>query len=430
MNDTPIKPYFPCVRACEGFPHRHERTHANMPKNSKNNPPLGNIRKSQVSVGIKGLEPNSYNSVIARVERFALQDMACDILPLNSKKSSGKPIKHNIKTCLKCRITKTKGVTVFYNEKRKKAQYGNLQLCKSVWDCPVCSMRISEGRGAELRQGINNWKKKGGSVYLVTFTNRHHFGDVLDDLLGGQKNALINFWQKNKIKDTLKVLGYKGRITATEVTYSSANGWHPHYHMLFFFEQPINEKSLKYFLATEWQKSCIRVGLKEPSIKRGVDVRDGMSADEYVSKFGKDQKWGLDKEVTKWHSKKGFNDSFTPWDFLRMAINEPNNYKWRKLFREYADCFHGRRQLSWSPNLSKLLGVKVAKDEELAEQKDNESIEIKELSLQIWDLIKRSKKRAEFLHAVELDYIDGTNRANDLIMKLAKAYIKKVIDTS
>ncbi|WP_025645669.1 MULTISPECIES: hypothetical protein [unclassified Psychrobacter] len=63
---------------------------------------------------------------------------------------------------------------------------------------------------------MDNWTTQGGAVYLITFTNTHHVGDNLDDLLQGQKKAFIKLWGMRKVKKTMKALGYKGRIVATE----------------------------------------------------------------------------------------------------------------------------------------------------------------------------------------------------------------------
>ena len=84
-----------------------------------------------------------------------------------------------------------------------------------------------------MKSAVDNWQRRGGYVYLVTVTNRHHKGDNLPDLLKGQSKAKQKLWEKRKVKDMMKSLGYSGRITATEVTYGN-NGWHPHYHILMF----------------------------------------------------------------------------------------------------------------------------------------------------------------------------------------------------
>ena len=91
----------------------------------------------------------------------------------------------------------------------------------------------NRGQTGRVKKGLANWIDAGGHAYLVTFTNSHHKGDNLGDLLQGQKKAFVKFWEKRKVKEMLKRLGYNGRIVATEVTWGQDNGWHPHYHMIF-----------------------------------------------------------------------------------------------------------------------------------------------------------------------------------------------------
>ena len=106
----------------------------------------------------------------------------------------------------------------------KKAHYGNLITCGSVWTCPVCSARISEQRRQKLKLAMTNWRKQVGSVYLLTLTNPHYCGDNLKQLLEGQKKALKYLWCDRKPKEMLNKLGKEGHIIATEVTYGD-NGF-------------------------------------------------------------------------------------------------------------------------------------------------------------------------------------------------------------
>jgi hypothetical protein len=328
---------------------------------------------------------------------------------------------HQVRNCLRAKITKKKGVTLFYNVEREQANFGNLQRCYSVWNCPICSMTITEGRRSELKQGLVNWIETGGHAYLVTFTNSHHRGDGLESLLQGQKKAFVKFWQKRKVTEMLKRLGYNGRIVATEVTWGQDNGWHPHYHMIFFFDHEINAQGLQSFLALQWQDACIKAGLKAPDLIHGVDVRNGTYAAEYVSK------WGLEEEVTKGHLKKGLNGSLTPFDLLR-GCSANNHYK--TLFKEFADVFKGKQQLVWSKGLKDLLGIKQITDEELIEETEKTSIEIRELGDLIWQLILKYEKRAHVLHLVEQDYQNGTNTLYDFIDGLAQLHAGEMIRNS
>jgi hypothetical protein len=365
---------------------------------------LGILTKLASSPDFEGLRANA----LRRSEKYILQDESTKLLPTE-----------RVRFCLRHRVTTDECVTVRYNESRGIAHYSNVQRCGSVWVCPVCAAQISEGRRQELKQAMQKWRDQRGAVYLLTLTNPHHQGDNLDGLLAGQKKALKYLWSDRKPKDMFKVLGKVGHIIASEVTHG-VNGWHPHYHILLFFERPINEKALQSFIALQWQNCCKKAGLKIPSIEHGCDIQDGTYADKYVSK------WGLEDEMTKGHTKRGREGSATPWDLLRQS--EEGCERSGRLFQQYASAFKGKIQLRWSKGLKALLLLDETTDEQLATKTDKDSIEIRQIALEIWRLIKRYKVRADFLKAVEMDVIDGCGRADSLIMEIAQKYVKDHID--
>ena len=366
---------------------------------------LGILTKSQSSLDFKGLA----QIALRRATNYSLQNEAVKLLP-----------NERVRFCLRHRVDATKGIEVKYNEKREQAHYSNVQRCGSVWTCPICSAQISEGRRQELKQGMAHWQRMGqdGAVYLLTLTNPHYYGDNLAQLLEGQKKALAYLWGDRKSKEMFKALGKVGHITATEVTHG-VNGWHPHYHILLFFKKPINSKALRNFLASCWQNCCEKSGLKVPSLEHGVDLRDGKYADKYVSK------WGLADEVTKGHIKKGREGSLTPWDLLRQS--EAGCEKSGRLFQVFAAAFKGKRQLSWSRGLKRLLEVDEVTDEELATETEKDSVEVDILAMEIWRLILRYKSRADYLKAKEHDIKYGSQRADNLVMELAERYTKDYI---
>ncbi len=377
---------------------------------------LGIYTKSPVMLENKGFEKFTkiYNKALIRVERYALQDKARKILTQKVQRGEKWAYVHRVNYCLHSLVDKNKGVGLMYNTERKTANFKNLQRCCSVWNCAVCSAIISEGRRAELKQGLDTWTSRGGSVYLVTFTNRHHVGDRLDDLLKGQKKAFDKFWAKTKIVKMLKTLGFEGRITATEVTYG-VNGWHPHYHMIFFFSHEINVQALQSFLAVEWQIACEKAGLKSPTLSNGVDVQNGTFASEYVSK------WGIDYEMTKGHTKKGREGGLTPFDLLRLSQNPKDEYAC--LFREFADVFKGRRQLVWSDALKSKLAIEQKTDKQIVSETEEKSELVRELSVEIWYLVKLYNVKAQILDYFEQDYLDNGRRVDDFVMSLAKKFI-------
>ena len=367
---------------------------------------LGKITKSASKPVFKGLGDDFVilrSKAQLRVKRFLLQDQACELLP-----------SERVNNCLKKRISKDKGVIVKYNPITRQACYGNLQLCGSVWNCAICAAKISEKRRSELKKGIAQHRKNGGYVYLLTLTNSHHHGDNLALLMSGQKKALKYLWSDRKSKEHFSELGKVGHITANEVTHGK-NGWHPHMHILMFFDEAVDIKELQTFIAKYWQHCCKKAKLKEPSLEHGCDITDGKFADRYVSK------WGLEEEMTKGHIKKGREGGNTPFDLLRLS--EGGCERSGRLFKEYAAAYKGKRQLSWSSGLKKLLLVEEITDQQAAESEDEGSIEEQELAMEMWRLVLIYKARGDLLKAFELDKFDGGNRFDMLITDLAERYV-------
>jgi len=367
---------------------------------------LGKITKSASTPIFNGLG-NDFEILRSkaqlRVKRFLLQEEACKLLP-----------SERVNNCLKKRVSKDQGVLLKYNPVTKAACYGNLQLCGSVWNCAVCAAKISEKRRSELKQGIARHRKNGGHVYLLTLTNSHHHGDNLQQLMAGQKKALKYLWSDRKPKEHFAELGKVGHITANEVTHGK-NGWHPHMHILMFFDKAVDIKELQTFIAKYWQHCCKKSKLKEPNLENGCDITDGSFADRYVAK------WGIEEEMTKSHIKKGREGGLTPFDLLRLS--EGGCERSGQLFQQYAAAYKGKRQLSWSNGLKDLLGVPKTTDKQLAEAEDAESIEEEELALEIWRLVLIYKARGELLKVFELDKFDDGNRFNILIDDLAERYV-------
>lgn len=367
---------------------------------------LGKITKSASTPIFNGLGDDFVilrSKACLRVKRFLLQEEACKLLP-----------NERINNCLKKRISKDSGVLIKYNPITKHACYGNLQICSSIWNCAICAAKISEQRRSELKQGIAKHRANGGYVYLLTLTNSHHCGDNLPLLMSGQKKALKYLWSDRKSKEHFAELGIIGHITANEVTHGK-HGWHPHMHILIFSDKKLDIEALQAFIAKYWQHCCKKAKLKIPSLDYGCDITDGSFADRYVSK------WGLEEEMTKGHIKKGREGGNTPFDLLRLS--QDGCEKSGDLFKEYAAAYKGKRQLSWSKGLKKLLLIEDVTDVVIAESEDENASEEHELAMEIWRLVLRYKARGELLKAYEMDKFDDGNRLDMLVMELAERYV-------
>lgn len=325
-----------------------------------------------------------------RLERYALQSAVRDILPAS-----------RTAFCLRALRKGTTSVPVMYSKACKRGSYRNLQVCSSVWRCPVCTAKISERRRVELLGLMDAHKAAGGRLYLCTFTIPHHETDALADLQGMLKKAENSFksgkgWQTIQTK-----FGVLGTARAVEITYGK-NGWHPHSHHIFFTSGDVDIAELKQALFTKWTNSCVASGLGAPSFEHGVDVRDGTHAASYAAKFGLEEikQWGLENELTKWHSKKGRSTSLTPFDFLRIYTQSDDlrmRGQARAKFKEYAEALHGKRQLFISPKLKELYQVEEKSDDEAAQETDPDAVELARLTLDGWRAVRTLNLRGELL---------------------------------
>ena len=366
----------------------------------KNGTPLGIYGKSDALQERRGLQgaggggvntqtgeieqEKKYDPVEARLERFIIQSASKYIL-------RGSTVKQ-INNCLAVRY-KGAEVGVHKSKEYGTASYSGLQTCGSVWVCPVCAAKISERRRVELVSAIDQHKKNGGEVLLLTLTNPHHLGDKLADVLEGQKKAL-SFFNCCKAAVNLNAeIGYIGQVRALEVTHGRRrqinNGWHPHYHILLFVQSGLDLIPLRRKYYERWAKACEKAWLKVPDYEHGLRLDDGGQAAKYASK------WGLESELTKGHTKKS-TDGETPWDFLRAVASDKDRQA-MALFREFAETFKGKRQLFWSHGLKKQFSIGEATDEELADQQDDLAALLGIIELDDWRNILKADLRGEVL---------------------------------
>lgn len=311
---------------------------------------------------------------------------------------------------LKCSRIRIPGadVQILKSIEHGKAHYSGLLRCGSPWGCPICAAQISERRKVEVKAAIATARMMGWSVHLMTCTVPHGLGDDVNDI----RDKLSKSWRRmtdcRAGKDTRKKLSVEGTIRAIEVTYG-LNGFHPHYHILIFSSRRIGSEVFKYFFAPLWQDACVKSGLGRPSDERGLDVRDGLKADEYVSKgaFGLERdNWGLESELTKGHTKitKSKTGS-TPFGLLEdYAIN--GTEKAKNLFLVYFKAFKGSRQLHWSVGLKSKLSVEDYTDEELIAKADDKCSVLATLTVQQWRAVLFTGSEAVLLDIAERNPLD------------------------
>ena len=251
---------------------------------------------------------------------------------------------------------KTLGSFVSIHCHEGQACYGGLTTCSSVWMCPVCAVKITEGRRIELDQVLAAHQQEQGRAAMMTLTIPHQAFQRCRTL----KSAVSNAWRKVKTGKAWQTArdrsAWIGDIRALEVTHGQ-NGWHPHLHILALFGEKSSDAKIQAFgewVFSVWSKEIARLGFGQCD-RQAFDckvVTDHQGVAEYVGK------WGVALELTKAHVKLAATGGRTPWQIL-ADYQSAGEERDRRLFREYALAFKGSRQLTWSRAFKRITGEKI-----------------------------------------------------------------------
>lgn len=257
----------------------------------------------------------------------------------------------------------------------RKAGFGGLATCGSVWGCPVCSAKVAVTRISELDRLLRWNAERGGSVAMATFTMSHHKGQRLKtlwDALGGAwtymtqgRAAQDGPWRRLRAVE----LGGDGYVRATEVTYGE-NGWHVHIHLLMLFDQPISPTTaacLADQLYKPWARGLELHGLSA-SRAHGVDVRVCSGAAESLEMLA-DYFNKMSYEAAGGRFKSGRKGGRTPFEILAEGLDTGGADE-LELWLEWEAASKGRRQLVWSRGLKARAGIAERSDEEIAAEAD------------------------------------------------------------
>lgn len=255
-------------------------------------------------------------------------------------------------------------------ERGNRAHYHGIQLCGDVWGCPHCSAIIRARRAEEIERAVALHVSNGGGVLLVTQTLRHHKGDDLDNMLDvlrlAQKRMVSSRWWRS-VKESFGIVGY---VRTLEITHG-ANGWHPHFHFVYFTERPIEQGEadrIQGEIVGRWAGNVLHFGGKMPN-GHGVDVKavEGMEAAEavaaYVGKQAEGKAAAVSSEVARGDLKSA-DGGIVPFELLDSQ-DEKSLYLWDV----YTTATKGRRAFYWSNGLRKKLGLlEEATDAEIMEE--------------------------------------------------------------
>lgn len=343
-------------------------------------------------------------------------------------------------------VDKSAGVSLVWQAKGK-ARWGGLQNSHSVWGSPVASAVICSRRAKEVDAAIQAWangagltpahyrgvstspsdrKRRGVSmkpvvergVSLMTLTLRHNSKQSLSevwDAITGCWQAVINTaaWRGGaRTVGDKRYYGIAHWYRAVEVTHGK-NGWHVHLHTVLFHDHvlSIDERdSLAERVFSRWAAKAVRLGMRAPSRKRGVDVvHVSASADDakkigaYTCKGMLSGMSGLAAEATTGQiTKQAKGDNRTPFQVLG-GLGEQYTKRDHAIWLEWEKESKGRRQTAWSRGTKDALGVNELADELINESLDDvaKSETVAMIDREAWKVIASDvEKRTIIVDAV------------------------------
>jgi hypothetical protein len=346
---------------------------------------------------------------------------------------------------------------------RGSLSYQGVMCCHNIWGCPICGRKLSERRkkGLSMLLHAHFDKFHADSVSASLFTIPHSKYDDLGDIRKRLVKCYNDMTRTRDYKGIIKKLGGCGSSRGTEVTWSLVNGFHPHIHVLNFFEGSVllEHEFLANTLFDLWAMALEKNGFDKPSREAfGCNIIPSTKASieavaEYFAKSESDVNdadimgylkkhkeirsvknvegrevmgWQTEHEMTKWHLKQarsdGENFRYSPFDFVRgYSIaddnkDEDSKTQFRALWLTYRKAFKGQRQL-WTRHKHFKISELELSDEELGSQELEEPVQkvVVEIDFNQWLVIVFMHARGVLLEKARHKGVEGVNAILDTI---------------
>jgi hypothetical protein len=177
--------------------------------------------------------------------------------------------------------------------KNAVASFSGVGTCGSVHTCPVCQPSIRIPRAEFLQRAGDAWEADSRGLFMLTLTMRHYRRQPLDDLVEVQRAAWREAFGQNRgrrWRRAMERFGIRGYVRAWETTHRTANGWHVHYHVLYFADRPLGqleerepETAAELLARHESEDQAARMAVWRKAMAR-ADVQDEM---EWLSAAGR-----------------------------------------------------------------------------------------------------------------------------------------------
>ncbi len=278
----------------------------------------------------------------------------------------------------------------------------NVQHCSSCWVCPIDAATIRRQRSLEIQAAVDRWQSENNELLFMTLTMRHKREDGLkmciDAVMGGWRRMTTGkVWKRFLLRWHVS-----GWVRSIEVTWSQANGWHVHAHVLVFCTgKALSPSKLEQFSGEiwgRWSRYLTASSSRTPDRVHGVDVRrvdsNGAVLAQYLGKLQEEKgsTTGVAYELSRTDLKASHaSDSYVPFQFLDNDSSLPEPLR-RRLFCEFYRATKGRKAITWSRNLRAELDLDAEKtDEQIIEAAVSQAPIVCEIPAKVFDRARREQ---------------------------------------
>jgi len=342
-------------------------------------------------------EHTTYSSISRvaglRIVRYRLQRKVRDIMFADSK---------DWRVC-NCAVNRVSGsaidsdvwanpVNTWHSPSTDSVHLSNLQVCGSVWTCPVCSAKISARRSEQVKSVLS---QSGLTPILATLTLQHSLQDSLTGLTKDMRSGYSFLMSGRARQQFFEDFGIRGYIASRETRFGFKNGWHPHMHVLFLSDKTnLDEDEIKGRIVERYGAKLEKLGYLVNEHTVDVKVWKNDEIDEAGSCYL--TKSSLEMEVTGGGLKESAY-SYSPFQLVDM-YDKTGNEIFAEKFREYANATKGFRVLTFSRGLLAKYGMEEESDEEIAVKKEKDATLLVPIPYFVWRRILERYLRAELLN--------------------------------
>ena len=304
-----------------------------------------------------------------------------------------KSLKMCARNVLPSNITPSGQSGVFLLSNGVEAKFFGHITCKNTWCCPICTARVMEKRRQRIAAALDALGSK-YFAFSVTFTiphlrfqSCHEVTDLLYETWKRFNNMKSLKGKRAKTQFVEPVQAFfkniKYYVRVAEYTWGK-NGWHPHFHMIFWtdFKSAETIAQLQSALQKTWNNEFANTAKcywtrnnLDRDINKFIDCinhaalhgtsesvnfstnPDGslfrVKSSDYISG------WGGDSEATGNVQKKASHAGhYTPWQILELAEHDES---FAKLYIEFCleVCKYVHQRTAYSKGLNKIIDLHI-----------------------------------------------------------------------